>query len=103
IGRDLAHMGNVAAVTLELVDEEVRRIVREAEATAKRVIDANAAALDGIANALLVSETLSGPALDVLLAAVVEWPEPLVQAQAAGADHVRLRNGPVDEDTLRIR
>src|SRR5262249_22467925 len=34
IGRDLANMGNVAAKTLELVDAETRRIVRESEETA---------------------------------------------------------------------
>src|SRR5262249_5532812 len=41
IGRDLAHMGNVAPKTLELVDEETRRFVREAEDLAKRVIASN--------------------------------------------------------------
>jgi cell division protease FtsH len=78
IGRDLAHMANVAAATLELVDSEVRRIVRDADATARRVIEANADVLQQLANALLQAETLSGPALDVILAGVRTWPDPLV-------------------------
>jgi cell division protease FtsH len=79
IGRDLANMGNVAAKTLELVDEETRRIVREAEDTAKRAIGMNAAVLEELANALLEAETLTGTQLDLLLAKTVDWPEPLVE------------------------
>ena len=79
IGRDLANMGNVAAATLELVDSETRRLVHEAEQTAKRTLELNADVLEDLANALLHSETLSGPALDVYLAAVKRWPEPLLE------------------------
>jgi cell division protease FtsH len=79
VGRDLANMGNVAAASLELVDSEVRRIVHESEETAKRVLALNVSVLDNLANALLRSETLSGPALDVYMAAVKPWPEPLLR------------------------
>src|SRR5262245_22233832 len=75
IGRDLANMGNVAAKTLELVDEETRRIVREAEDTAKRAVAMNAEVLEELANTLLEAETLTGPRLELLLAKTVEWPE----------------------------
>jgi cell division protease FtsH len=81
IGRDLANMGNVAAQTLELVDAETRRLVREAEDTAKQVVDQNAALLEDLANTLLRSETLSGPALEVFLEAVKPWPTPLVDSR----------------------
>src|SRR5262249_11218279 len=91
IGRDLAHMANVAAKTLELVDSEVRRIVREAEATTRHVIDLNADILEELANALIQAETLSGPALDVILAAVRPWQEPLVEISMKGERPVRLR------------
>src|SRR5262245_56973709 len=90
IGRDLAHMGNVAPKTLELVDEETRRLVREAEDTAKRVIDMNSTLLEDLANALLERETLSGPALRVYLDVVESWPESLV-AGANGDRPVRMR------------
>jgi cell division protease FtsH len=79
IGRDLANMGNVAAKTLELVDDETRRLVREAEETAKRAIAMNAAVLEELANELLEAETLAGPTLDGLLEKTVPWPEPLVE------------------------
>jgi cell division protease FtsH len=90
IGRDLANMGNVAAKTLELVDEETRRIVREAEDTAKRAIGMNAAVLEELANALMEAETITGPRLELLLAKTVDWPEPLVE-DTNGRAPVRLR------------
>jgi cell division protease FtsH len=90
IGRDLANMGNVPAKTLELVDEETRRIVREAEETAKRALGMNAQLLEELANTLLQAETLSGPALEVYLEAVETWPEPLIPAKN-GNTPVRMR------------
>jgi len=90
IGRDLANMGNVAAKTLELVDEETRRIVREAEDTAKRAVAMNADVLEQLANTLLEAETLTGPRLELLLAKIVPWPEPLVE-DTNGRAPVRLR------------
>src|SRR5262249_17275824 len=97
IGRDLAHMGNVAAKTLELVDEETRRIVREAEETAKEAIAMNAPLLESLANTLLGSETLSGPSLEVFLEGVTLWPSPLVEAKP-GDVPVRLRVGGFDAE-----
>jgi cell division protease FtsH len=100
IGRDLANMGNVAAQTLELVDAETRRMVREAEETAKQVIAENETLLDDLANTLLAQETLSGPALEVFLEAVQLWDEPLVQLKADDrrpAVRMRRASGPVDD------
>ncbi len=79
IGRDLANMGNVAPAALELVDSETRRIVHEAEAAAKGVIAQNARVLQDLANALVHNETLSGPSLEVYIAAVSTWREPLIK------------------------
>jgi len=87
IGRDLANLGNVAAATLELVDSETRRMVYEAEETAKRVLEINAAVLEDLANSLVASETLSGPSLDVFLEAVKPWPEPLLEDSNGGDAH----------------
>ena len=102
IGRDLAHMANVAAKTLELVDAEVRRIVRDAETTARQIIELNADILEELANALVQAETLSGPALEVILSAVRAWRDPLVEKTAEGGRPVRLRQpagGAASEDT----
>jgi cell division protease FtsH len=91
IGRDLANMGNVAAKTLELVDSETRRMVREAEETARAVIELNAELLEELANTLLEAETLSGPELDAFLENVKPWRTPLVE-HANGSGPVRLRD-----------
>jgi cell division protease FtsH len=101
IGRDLANMGNVAAKTLELVDEETRRIVGEAEQTAKQVVALNATLLESLANTLLRSETLSGPALEVFLAAVEPWPEPLGPGRNGEARVKLLVGGENDETSER--
>jgi cell division protease FtsH len=79
IGRDLGHMGNVAAKTLEIVDEEIRRFVREAEETARRVVAMNAPLLEELANTLLEEETLTGPELELMLERVIPWEEPLLE------------------------
>jgi len=79
IGRDLANMGNVAPAALELVDSETRRLVHEAEDTAKRVLALNAGVLQDLANSLVRAETLSGPSLDVYIEADAVWREPLIK------------------------
>ena len=79
VGRDITHMGNVAASALELVDSETRRIVHEAEDTAKQILAMNASVLQDLANSLMRSETLSGPSLEVYMEAVRTWEEPLVK------------------------
>jgi cell division protease FtsH len=94
IGRDLANMSNVAAATQELVDNETRRFVREAEDTAQQVLALNRQVLEELANALLESETLAGPALDVYLEAVIPWPQPLVTGLNGTASPVLMREPP---------
>ena len=91
IGRDLANMGNVAAQSLELVDSETRRLVHEAEETAKAVLSLNATVLEDLANQLVRAETLSGPSLDVYMEAVKLWPEPLVKEVAGDRPSIQLR------------
>ncbi|MCL2419394.1 MAG: ATP-dependent zinc metalloprotease FtsH [Conexibacteraceae bacterium] len=93
IGRDLANMGNVAAAALELVDTETRRIVHEAEDTAKQILALNAEVLQDLANSLLRSETLTGPGLDVYMAAVTTWREPLVKELSGHVPPVQMSPG----------
>jgi cell division protease FtsH len=101
VGRDFANMGNVAAVSLELVDAETRRIVHEAEETAKRVIKLNSTVLEDLANALVRSETLSGPALDVYLEAIKAWPEPLLTDLNGHRPPIQLGAGSIAADQDR--
>jgi cell division protease FtsH len=91
IAREMANTANVAAATHELVDSETRRLVREAEDTAKQIVEMNRQVLDELANALVEAETLAGPALDVFLEAVLKWPHPLVEGVNGHAATVILR------------
>jgi cell division protease FtsH len=91
LGRDLANMGNVSPGSQELVDSETRRLVHEAEETAVQVLRLNAKVLEDLANSLLESETLSGPALEVFLDAVVLWPRPLLDSVNGRRPPVRMR------------
>jgi cell division protease FtsH len=103
LGRDLAQMNNVAAATLELVDSETRRFVREAESTAGKVLKMNAALLGDLANTLLVRETLSGPALAVFLENVIPWPDPLLSVLDGESTPIAMRAGraaTADDETL---
>jgi cell division protease FtsH len=102
IGRDLANMGNVAAASLELVDSETRRMVHDAEETAKRVLALNVDVLEDLANALLRAETLSGPSLDVYMEAVKRWPRALIKETGSHVPPIGVReqasDGYVDDE-----
>ena len=89
-------MGNVAAASLELVDAETRRLVHDAEETAKQVLALNVAVLEDLANSLLRAETLSGPSLDVYMEAVRLWPEPLVKEAAGHQSPIKLHQDAAD-------
>jgi cell division protease FtsH len=91
IARELANTSNIAAATHELVDSETRRLTHEAEDTAKQIIEMNKTILEELANTLLDAETLSGPALDAFLEAVLPWQQPLVKGVNGHAPPVVLR------------
>jgi cell division protease FtsH len=91
IARDLAKTANIAAATHELVDSETRRLTHDAEDTAKQIIEMNRAILEELANTLLDAETLSGPALDTFLEAVLPWQAPLVKGVNGHVPPVALR------------
>jgi cell division protease FtsH len=80
IAREMANTSNVSAATQELIDSETRKLVRDAEDTAKRIVQMNRQVLGELANSLMEAETLAGPALEVYLEAVQPWPQPLVAA-----------------------
>jgi cell division protease FtsH len=93
IAKEMASTSHVSAATQELVDRETARVVREAEDTAKRVVQMNRALLEELANSLMEAETLAGPALEVFLEAVQPWGHPLV-AGLNGEAPVRPREQP---------
>ena len=77
ISNGVHYHGNVAVVnlktnTLDVIDEETERVVEEAKQRALHVLGENWTSVKETAEALLEHETLSGVALDAVLATVTE-------------------------------
>ncbi len=70
LGASLQELGSVGPATLELIDREVERIVKDAVERAEEILRRNWSAVYETANALIEQETLSGVALDAVLATV---------------------------------
>jgi len=69
LGRDLGEQRNYSEKMASLIDDEVRRIVEDAQGTANRVLTERRDALAGLAERLIAEETIDGDELDGLLAA----------------------------------
>ncbi len=72
LGASLQDLGSIGPHTLDLIDDETERIVEEARTRALHVLQENWSAVHETARALLEHETLSGHALDAVLATVHE-------------------------------
>jgi len=72
LGASLQDLGSVGPSTLDLIDREVERLVGDAEARAAFILDRHWSAVEETAHALLEQETLSGVALEAVLATVRE-------------------------------
>ena len=72
LGASLQDLGSVGPETLNLIDNEVERLVADAAARAEVILDRNWNTVEETATALLEQETLSGLALDALLSTVQE-------------------------------
>ncbi len=72
LGASLQDLGSVGPETLNLIDNEIERLVGDAEARAAAVLDRNWNTVEETAAALLEQETLSGVALDAVLSTVHE-------------------------------
>src|SRR5262245_9910950 len=70
LGASLQELGSVGPATLELIDREVERLVAEAVERATVILRANWGAVRETAQVLLDHETVSGVALEALLAPV---------------------------------
>ena len=69
MGRDLNKGGAFSERTMQLVDEEVKRLVTDAQIKAREILAANKKTLDQLAQSLFDREVLSGDDIDVILAA----------------------------------
>jgi cell division protease FtsH len=72
LGASLQDLGSVGPETLNLIDNEIERLVGDAEARAANVLDRNWNTVEETATALMEHETLSGVALDAVLSTVRE-------------------------------
>ena len=67
LGRDYAQHNDYAAETAKRIDDEVERIMREAHARAREVLEARRAQMETMAEVLLQRETVEGEAVNALL------------------------------------
>lgn len=67
LGREIAQHRDYSEQTAEEIDEEVRRIVRNAEIRAEKLLKENIDKLHALANALLEFEILDGEQIDLIL------------------------------------
>jgi cell division protease FtsH len=74
LGASLQDLGSVGPETLNVIDNEVERLVGDAEARSAAILDRNWATVEETATALLEQETLSGLALDAVLSTVHDTP-----------------------------
>ncbi len=72
LGASLQDLGSVGPETLNVIDNEIERLVGDAEARASVILDRNWSTVEETATALLEQETLSGVALDAVLSTVQE-------------------------------
>ena len=93
LGRDIQSMGNTSPVLLEMVELEVRHFVHEAVEIAKQVITENQDSMAELVTTLVEQETLSGVALEALLASVRPFDGELELASGRG-DSSRSWSGP---------
>lgn len=68
LGRSLAQTKSISEATARLIDDEVRRIIEEAEDRAQQALKESMNALHAVAEALLLYETLSGDEVRRILA-----------------------------------
>jgi cell division protease FtsH len=67
LGHSVARHKNVSDATATMIDEEVRRLIEEAEENARKIITEKRDELEIIAKGLLEYETLSGAEVTALL------------------------------------
>jgi len=67
LGREMAHSPDFSDATAKVVDDEVKRLIKDIETHARKLMDDHRGALDRLADALLEAETLSRDQIEDLL------------------------------------
>jgi cell division protease FtsH len=81
LGRDMMRTKDYSEQTAQEIDGEVKRIIEEANNTAKQLITANRDKLEIVANALLEYETLEGGQVEEILRSGTFTPPPKPPSQ----------------------
>ena len=85
LGHAVTQHKHVADATARLIDEEIRRLIDEAEGRARQILNDHRHDLDAVSAALLEFETLTGDEVAGLLQGrAVTRPEPAGEAKEAG-------------------
>jgi cell division protease FtsH len=82
LGHAVTQHQNVSEATAQIIDQEVRRLIEEAEGHAKQILTEHLDDLHTIAKALLEYETLSNDEIGQILRG-----EPIVRDETGGAGH----------------
>jgi cell division protease FtsH len=82
LGRDLGEQRNFSEEVAQLIDEEVRSMLKEACETAKRILTEHRANMELIVQRLRIEETIDAAQLDAILVG----PQPGARASLATAD-----------------
>jgi cell division protease FtsH len=69
LGRDMGEQRNFSEEVAQLIDEEVRSLIREAFETAKRILTEQRMKMDAVVQRLRVQETIDAAQLDEILSA----------------------------------
>ena len=75
LGREIAEHKDFSEETARIIDDEIRRIIREQEEKAEGLLDSNRDKLDTLAEALLEHETMENQEIDQLLSKFDSHPQ----------------------------
>lgn len=84
LGKEIAETRDFSEGTARIIDEEVQRILGEAESSAIRILNEKRIELDRIAEALLIHEELDRDQVEKLMKGLVLDPPPVAQKKPAG-------------------
>jgi cell division protease FtsH len=84
LGHSVTQRKNISEATAKVIDEEIRNLIEEAEAGARKILTEHEKELHVLANALLEYETLSGEEVKTLIAGGTILREPHEPPQESG-------------------
>ena len=100
LGHSVTQHKSVSDATAQVIDDEIRRLIEDAERAARKVLDEHGDDLETIAQALLEYETLSGDEIAALLRGeTIYRPDPDDETPSEGGVRSSVPNsGPVRKD-----